>query len=46
MKKEIEVKGITLRLFKIENDDFISLSDMIKAKDGDYFRLVEKQEYN
>jgi hypothetical protein len=37
MKKEIEVKGITLRLFKIENDDFISLSDMIKAKDGDYF---------
>jgi hypothetical protein len=37
MKNEIEVKGITLRLFTQENDDFISLSDMIKAKDGDYF---------
>ena len=31
MKKEIEVKGITLRLFTQENDDFISLSDMIKS---------------
>jgi hypothetical protein len=35
MIKEIEVKGITLRIFKIENDDLISLSDMIKAKNGD-----------
>lgn len=37
MKKEIEVKGITLRIVKIVNDDFISLSDMIRAKNGDYF---------
>ncbi len=37
MKKEIEVKGVKLRLVKIFNDDFISLSDMIKAKNGDYF---------
>ena len=37
MKKEIEVKGVKLRLFILNGSDFISLSDMIKAKDGDYF---------
>jgi hypothetical protein len=37
MKKEIVVKGISLTLFKINNDDFVSISDMIKAKDGNYF---------
>ncbi len=37
MKKEIEVKGVKLRLFNLNGSDFISLSDMIKAKDGDYF---------
>ena len=37
MKKKIVVKGISLALFKINNDDFVSISDMIKAKDGNYF---------
>ncbi len=37
MKKEIVVKGISLNLFKINNDDFVSILDMIKAKDGNYF---------
>lgn len=37
MKKEIVVKGISLTLFKINNDEFVSISDMIKAKDGNYF---------
>ena len=37
MKNEIKVKGVTLRLVTKANDHYISLSDMIKAKNGDYF---------
>jgi hypothetical protein len=37
MTNEIVVKVISLSLFKIKNDDFVSISDMIKTKDGNYF---------
>jgi hypothetical protein len=37
MTNEIVVKVISLSLFKIKNDDFVSISDMIKAKDGNHF---------
>jgi len=39
MKKNtnIEVKGITISLFKDQDADYISLTDMLKAKDGDFF---------
>ena len=37
MKKVIIVKGVSLTLFQINNADFVSISGMIKAKDGNYF---------
>ncbi len=39
MKKNtnIEVKGIAISLFKEQDADYISLTDMLKAKDGDFF---------
>lgn len=39
MKKqtEIEVRGTVVRVAKINNDDYICLTDMLKAKDGDFF---------
>ena len=35
--EKIQVKGITVTVFKIGDEDFISLTDMLKAKDGDFF---------
>ena len=35
--EKILVKGITVSVFKIGEEDFISLTDMLKAKDGDFF---------
>jgi hypothetical protein len=39
MKKEYEivVSGTTVRIMKVGDQDYISLTDMIKAKDGDFF---------
>ena len=34
---KINVKGIEINILIIENDDYISLTDMIRAKDGDFF---------
>ena len=36
-KKVITVKGIEISIIRQKNDDFISLTDMLKAKDGDFF---------
>jgi len=36
-KKEIDVKGTVIRVLSESNSDFISLTDMIKAKEGDFF---------
>ena len=35
--KTLSVKGINITVFKEDNNDFISLTDMLKAKDGDFF---------
>ena len=33
----IEVKGTSITIYSKDNMDFISLTDMLKAKDGDFF---------
>ncbi len=35
--KTITVKGTEISIIQFENQDYISLSDMLKAKDGDFF---------
>ncbi|MDD3720884.1 MAG: KilA-N domain-containing protein [Lutibacter sp.] len=35
--KKIEVKGVSITVIKNKQDEFISLTDMLKAKDGDFF---------
>jgi len=37
MAKKIEVRGTGIRILTIEHEDYISLTDMLKAKDGDFF---------
>ncbi len=39
MKKQskLVVKGVEINIIKSGNEDFISLTDMLKAKDGDFF---------
>jgi hypothetical protein len=37
MKQTLKVKGIEINLIKSGDDDYISLTDMLKAKDGDFF---------
>ncbi len=37
MAKKIEVIGTEIRIFTVEQVDYISLTDMLKAKDGDFF---------
>lgn len=37
MTKKIEVRGTEIRILRMEQEDYISLTDMIKAKDGDFF---------
>ena len=34
---KIQVKGIEITVIKDDSNDFISLTDMISAKDGDFF---------
>lgn len=34
---DIEVKGATIAVYSKDNMDFISLTDMLQAKDGDFF---------
>jgi len=36
-KKTITVKGTEITVIQENNDDFISITDMLKAKDGDFF---------
>jgi hypothetical protein len=35
--KSFAVQGINISIFKERDFDFISLTDMLKAKDGDFF---------
>ena len=34
---KIEVKGTEISVITVNNNDYISLTDMLKAKDGDFF---------
>jgi len=34
---KINVKGTEISILNIENEDYISITDMLKAKDGDFF---------
>ena len=34
---KITVKGTEINILSINDEDFISLTDMLKAKDGDFF---------
>jgi hypothetical protein len=35
--KKITVKGTAIAVITAHNEDYISLTDMLKAKDGDFF---------
>ena len=35
--KKIEVKGVEITIRSDENGEFVSLTDMLRAKDGDFF---------
>lgn len=35
--KKITVQGTSIAVISAQNDDYISLTDMLKAKDGDFF---------
>jgi len=37
LKQKITVKGAKINIYSQSEDDFISLTDMLKAKDGDFF---------
>ena len=41
---KIDVQGIEITIINVKDEDYISLTDMLKAKDGDFFyiRLAEK----
>ena len=36
-KSSIQVRGTDVTILSYQNDDFIPLTDMLKAKDGDFF---------
>lgn len=36
-KNTIDVQGNEIRIIKVDSQDYISLTDMLKAKDGDFF---------
>lgn len=37
MAKTIDVQGTAITVISVNNEDYISLTDMLKAKDGDFF---------
>lgn len=36
-KQVLDVNGIAVRVFKVNDEDYICLTDMLKAKDGEFF---------
>lgn len=38
--KELNVLDIKITYFNMENEDYISLTDMLKSKGGDFFYLT------
>ena len=37
MSKKINVQGLDIAIYQFQEQDYISLTDMLKAKDGDFF---------
>lgn len=37
MGKSVEVQGTEISIITLDDKDYISLTDMLKAKDGDFF---------
>ena len=37
MTKKINVENTEITIFSVNDEDYISLTDMLKAKDGDFF---------
>ena len=37
--KKINVKGTEITIMTAKDQDYISLTDMLKAKDGDFFMI-------
>ena len=37
MGKSVEVQGTEISIMTLDDKDYISLTDMLKAKDGDFF---------
>ncbi len=37
MNKKVKVLGTEISIINVENEDYISITDMLKAKDGDFF---------
>ena len=38
---KIIVKDTEINIIKVENEDYICITDMIKAKDGDFFIMLK-----
>lgn len=36
-KQVLDVNGVAVRVFKVNEEDYICLTDMLKAKDGEFF---------
>ena len=34
---KIDVNGVNVSVIKVDNEDYISLTDMLRSKDGDFF---------
>ncbi len=35
--RKVDVQGVEIRIIKVNTEDYISITDMLKAKDGDFF---------
>ena len=40
MNKSFEVQGAEISVLSLEDKDYISLTDMLKVKDGDFLFLI------
>jgi hypothetical protein len=39
-KKTISVKGTEISIISLDNNDYISLTDMLRAKDGNFLSQI------
>ena len=46
MGKSVEVQGTEVSILTRDNKDYISLTDMVKAKDGDFFISDDMQSFS